>query len=659
MNISKERDDFMFDLQSKYKPTGDQPKAIDTIVKNFEQGIDRQVLLGATGTGKTFTMCNVIARLNKPTLVLAHNKTLAGQLYNEIKSIFPNNHVEYFISYYDYYQPEAYVVSSDTYIEKDSSINEEIDEMRHSATAALMDYKDVIVVASVSCIYGIGDPDDYRDSMLNIRVGESYNKKELLTRLVEMQFERNDIDFKRGSFRVRGDVVEIIPINEHAKGIRIEFFEEEVERIRTFDVTTGVKIADVAFANIFAATHFVTNKSKLEEALRRIKAELQVNHKNFILDGKPLEAERIEQRTKYDIEMLEQTGTCSGVENYSRHLSLRGEGETPATLVDFFGDDFLLIVDESHVTLPQVRGMYNGDRSRKETLVQYGFRLPSALDNRPLRFEEFDKKIHQALFVSATPGDYEKQYPIVEQIIRPTGLLDPIIEVRKTMGQVDDIYAEIRKRMALNERVLVTTLTIKMSEDLTAYLKKLGLKIAYLHSEIKALARLEILRDLRAGKYDALVGINLLREGLDLPEVSLVCILDADKQGFLRSTRSLIQTIGRAARNASGKVIMYADQLSEAMEEAITETNRRREIQMEYNNEHGITPETIIKALPQMVSIKKQDAKSSKANKKLTLEEKIDLINELEEEMHAYAKDLNFEMAAQIRDAILELKAGK
>ncbi|HRF70435.1 MAG TPA: excinuclease ABC subunit UvrB [Candidatus Pelethenecus sp.] len=659
MNISKERDDFMFDLQSKYKPTGDQPKAIDTIVKNFEQGIDRQVLLGATGTGKTFTMCNVIARLNKPTLVLAHNKTLAGQLYNEIKSIFPNNHVEYFISYYDYYQPEAYVVSSDTYIEKDSSINEEIDEMRHSATAALMDYKDVIVVASVSCIYGIGDPDDYRDSMLNIRVGESYNKKELLTRLVEMQFERNDIDFKRGSFRVRGDVVEIIPINEHAKGIRIEFFEEEVERIRTFDVTTGVKIADVAFANIFAATHFVTNKSKLEEALRRIKAELQVNHKNFILDGKPLEAERIEQRTKYDIEMLEQTGTCSGVENYSRHLSLRGEGETPATLVDFFGDDFLLIVDESHVTLPQVRGMYNGDRSRKETLVQYGFRLPSALDNRPLRFEEFDKKIHQALFVSATPGDYEKQYPIVEQITRLTGLLDPIIEVRKTMGQVDDIYAEIRKRMALNERVLVTTLTIKMSEDLTAYLKKLGLKIAYLHSEIKALARLEILRDLRAGKYDALVGINLLREGLDLPEVSLVCILDADKQGFLRSTRSLIQTIGRAARNASGKVIMYADQLSEAMEEAITETNRRREIQMEYNDEHGITPETIIKALPQMVSIKKQDTKSSKASKKLTLEEKIDLINELEEEMHAYAKDLNFEMAAQIRDAILELKAGK
>ncbi len=649
----------MFEIKSNYKPTGDQPEAIEEIVQNFNQGFDRQVLLGATGTGKTFTMCNVIARMNKPTLVLAHNKTLAGQLYNEIKSIFPNNHVEYFISYYDYYQPEAYVVSSDTYIEKDSSINEEIDEMRHSATAALMDYKDVIVVASVSCIYGIGDPEDYKNSMLNIRVGESYNKKELLTRLVELQFERNDFDFKRGSFRVRGDVLEIIPITEHAKGIRIEFFEDEVERIRTFDVTTGMKIADVAFANIFAATHFVTNKDKLEEALRRIKAELQITHKKFILDGKPLEAERIEQRTKYDLEMLEQTGTCSGVENYSRHLALRGEGETPATLIDFFGEDFLLIVDESHVTLPQVRGMYNGDRSRKETLVNYGFRLPSALDNRPLKFAEFEKKIHQALYVSATPGDYEKNYPIVEQIIRPTGLLDPVIEVRRTLGQVDDIFAEIRQRIVLNERVLVTTLTIKMSEDLTAYLKKLGLKVAYLHSEIKALERLEILRDLRSGKYDVLVGINLLREGLDLPEVSLVCILDADKQGFLRSTRSLIQTIGRAARNATGKVIMYADTISEAMEEAIAETNRRREIQMEYNEKHGIVPKTIIKALPEAVSIKKLDTKKTKDKKKLSMEEKIELINELEEEMRAYAKDLNFEMAAQIRDAILEIKAGR
>lgn len=649
----------MFEIKSNYKPTGDQPEAIEEIVQNFNQGFDRQVLLGATGTGKTFTTCNVIARMNKPTLVLAHNKTLAGQLYNEIKSIFPNNHVEYFISYYDYYQPEAYVVSSDTYIEKDSSINEEIDEMRHSATAALMDYKDVIVVASVSCIYGIGDPEDYKNSMLNIRVGESYNKKELLTRLVELQFERNDFDFKRGSFRVRGDVLEIIPITEHAKGIRIEFFEDEVERIRTFDVTTGMKIADVAFANIFAATHFVTNKDKLEEALRRIKAELQITHKKFILDGKPLEAERIEQRTKYDLEMLEQTGTCSGVENYSRHLALRGEGETPATLIDFFGEDFLLIVDESHVTLPQVRGMYNGDRSRKETLVNYGFRLPSALDNRPLKFAEFEKKIHQALYVSATPGDYEKNYPIVEQIIRPTGLLDPVIEVRRTLGQVDDIFAEIRQRIVLNERVLVTTLTIKMSEDLTAYLKKLGLKVAYLHSEIKALERLEILRDLRSGKYDVLVGINLLREGLDLPEVSLVCILDADKQGFLRSTRSLIQTIGRAARNATGKVIMYADTISEAMEEAIAETNRRREIQMEYNEKHGIVPKTIIKALPEAVSIKKLDTKKTKDKKKLSMEEKIELINELEEEMRAYAKDLNFEMAAQIRDAILEIKAGR
>ena len=649
----------MFDIQSKYKPTGDQPKAINDIVENFNNGIDRQVLLGATGTGKTFTMCNVIARLNKPTLVLAHNKTLAGQLYNEIKSIFPNNHVEYFISYYDYFQPEAYVVSSDTYIEKDSSINDEIDEMRHSATAALMDYKDVIVVASVSCIYGIGDPDDYRDSMLNIRVGETYNKKELLTRLVEMQFERNDFDFKRGTFRIRGDVLDIIPISEHSKGIRIEFFEDEVERIRTFDVTTGKKIADVMFANIFAATHFVTNKEKLEEALRRIKAELKITHKKFISEGKFLEAERIEQRTKYDLEMLEQTGSCSGVENYSRHLSLRGEGETPATLIDFLGDDFLLIVDESHVTLPQVRGMFNGDRSRKQTLVDYGFRLPSALDNRPLMFDEFDKKIKQALYVSATPGDYEKAYPLVEQIIRPTGLLDPIIEVRKTLGQVDDIYAEIIDRVSKNERVLVTTLTIKMSEDLTAYLKKLGLKVAYLHSEIKALERLEILRDLRSGKYDVLVGINLLREGLDLPEVSLVCILDADKKGFLRSTRSLIQTIGRAARNANGKVIMYADSLSEQMEEAIAETMRRREIQMAYNDANGITPKTIIKDLPTVVGIKmdKENTKE-KDKKKLSKEDKIALIAELEEEMRLYAKELNFEMAAQVRDALIELKRG-
>ncbi len=651
-----------FKLNSKYSPTGDQPKAIEQIVNNFNQGINRQVLLGATATGKTFTMCNVIARLNKPTLVLAHNKTLAGQLYNEIKEFFPNNHVEFFISYYDYYQPEAYVVSSDTYIEKDSSINEEIDELRHSATAALMDYKDTIVVASVSCIYGIGDPEDYKESMLNIRVGESYNRKKLYQRLVEMQFERNDFDFKRGSFRIRGDVLEIIPVSEHSKGIRIEFFDEEVDRIRTFDVTTGMAIDDVNFANIFAATHFVTNRDKLEEAIRRIKEELHVVHKRFIEEGKPLEAERIEQRTKYDLEMLEQTGFCSGVENYSRHLALRGEGETPATLIDFFPDDFLLIVDESHVTLPQVRGMYNGDRSRKETLVNYGFRLPSALDNRPLKFDEFDKKIHQALFVSATPGDFESKYEVVEQIIRPTGLVDPIIEVRPSLGQVDDIYAEILKRMKINERVLITTLTIKMSEDLSDYLKKLGLKVAYLHSEVKSLERLEILKDLRMGKYDVLVGINLLREGLDLPEVSLVCILDADKQGFLRSTRSLIQTIGRAARNASGRVIMYADTISDSMRQAMDETNRRREIQIKYNEEHGIVPKTIIKEIPKSITMKKVEELSNTErvkSQKMTKEEKILLINELEEEMKAYAKDLNFEAAAQVRDAILELKAAK
>ena len=649
----------MFELESVYSPTGDQPEAIEKIVNNFNNGIKRQTLLGATGTGKTFTMANVIAKLNKPTLILAHNKTLAGQLYNEIKALFPKNHVEYFISYYDYYQPEAYVVSSDTYIEKDSSINEEIDELRHSATAALIDYKDVIVVASVSCIYGIGDPTDYKNAMLNIRVGETYDRKNLYKRLVEMQFERNDIDFKRGSFRVKGDVLEIIPVSEHAKGIRIEFFDDEVERIRSFDVTTGKAIAELSFANVFAATFFVTNQTKLAEAIRRIKEELAIVATNFAKEGKPLEQERITQRTKYDIEMLEQTGSCSGVENYSRHLSLREAGETPATLIDFFDKDFLLIVDESHVTLPQVKGMYNGDRSRKETLVNYGFRLPSALDNRPLRYEEFDSKIDKALFVSATPGDYEKTCPIIEQIIRPTGLLDPIIEVRKTEGQVDDVYSEIIKRIEKKERVLVTTLTIKMSEDLTAYLKNLGLKVAYLHSEIKALERLEILKDLRLGKYDCLVGINLLREGLDLPEVSLVCILDADKQGFLRSTRSLIQTIGRAARNANGKVIMYADTISPSMEEAISETKRRREIQEEYNRVHNIVPKTIVKAIPESITQKVVDDKrlSKEYNKKMTKEEKMFLIAELEEEMRAYAKDLNFEAAAQIRDAIFELKS--
>ena len=653
----------MFKISSKYKPTGDQPEAINTIVNNFNHGIDRQTLLGVTGSGKTFTMANVIERVGKPTLVLAHNKTLAGQLYNEFKDLFPDNHVEYFISYYDYYQPEAYVVSSDTYIEKDAQINDEIDEMRHAATQALMDYKDVIVIASVSCIYGIGDPEDYKDSMLCIRVGESYPRRKLFQRLVEMQFERNDFEFKRGTFRYRGDTLEIIPPSEHAKGLKIDFFDDEVERIRTFDCVTGKAIDDVMFANIFAATHFVTNKNKLAEALRRIREELKVTKERFMLEGKPLEAERIEQRTKYDLEMLEQTGSCSGVENYSRHLALRAEGETPSTLIDFFPDDFLLIVDESHVTLPQVRGMYNGDRARKMNLVNYGFRLPSALDNRPLRFEEFDSKIKKALFVSATPAEFESKYPITEQIIRPTGLLDPIVELRPTLGQVDDIYAEIVSHAKNNERVLVTTLTIKMSEDLTDYLKKMGCKVAYLHSEIKALERLEILRSLREGKYDVLVGINLLREGLDLPEVSLVCILDADKQGFLRSERSLIQTIGRAARNANGKVILYADTISDAMRIAIDETKRRRDIQNKYNLEHGITPKTIIKEIPKSLTVKKMDGalenESYNYHKNMTKEEKAYLILELEEEMRAYAKDLNFEAAAQIRDAILELKAQK
>lgn len=648
----------VFDLVSEYKPTGDQPKAINEIIDNFNKGNNRVTLLGATGTGKTFTMANVIAKYGKKTLILAHNKTLAGQLYNEIKMLFPHNHVEYFISYYDYYQPEAYVASSDTYIEKDAKINEEIDEMRHSATAALIDYDDVIVVASVSCIYGIGDPEEYKKSMLCLRVGESYDRKALMRRLIEMQYTRNEIDFARGSFRSKGDVLEIIQPSEHKNGIRIEFFDDEIERIRLFDITTGEALEQVLYVNIFAATLFMTSKEKLDEAIKRIKAELVVQRNKFLKENKPLEAERIESRTNYDVEMLAEIGTCPGVENYSRHLTLRKEGETPATLLDFFPDDFLLIVDESHVTLPQVRGMYNGDRSRKQNLVDYGFRLPSALDNRPLTFNEFDKHIKHALYVSATPGDFEKEYPIVEQIIRPTGLLDPIVEVRPTKGQVDDIYAEIKARMEKNERVLVTTLTIKMSEDLTAYLKKLDLKVAYLHSKIKSLERLEILRDLRAGKYDVLVGINLLREGLDLPEVSLVCILDADKQGFLRSERSLIQTIGRAARNASGKVIMYADSISPSMKEAIDETFRRRQIQNEYNIEHNIVPKTIVKPIPAKIQIKDYEDKTKK-NKKLTKLEKEELISRLNEEMLQYAKELNFEMAAQVRDAIMELKGEK
>jgi len=651
----------MFKLESKYKPFGDQPKAIDDIVNNFKNGINEQILLGATGTGKTFTVCNVIERLGKKTLILAHNKTLAGQLYNEVKNFFPHNHVEYFISYYDYYQPEAYVVSSDTYIEKDAKINDEIDEMRHKATAALIDYDDTIVIASVSCIYGIGNPDDYKNSMLCLSVGENYNRKELLEHLVFLQYERNDFDFKRGTFRLRGDTLDIIPANEHEHGVRVEFFDEEIESIKLFDVVTGKTIDNLEFINIFSASFFVAPKDRVEEAMRRIKAELDVQVKKFNDEKKPLEAERIYNRTTYDLEMIKEMGSCSGIENYSRHLELRAEGETPSTLLDFFGKDYLLVIDESHVTVPQIGGMYNGDRARKETLVNYGFRLPSALDNRPLKFDEWEKKKDKVLYMSATPGDYEKNknIPIIQQIIRPTGLLDPIIEIRPTLGQVDDIYNEIVEHSKKGERVLITTLTIKMSEDLTNYLKSMDLRVAYLHSKIKPLERLDIIRDLRLGKYDVLVGINLLREGLDIPEVSLVCILDADKQGFLRSTRSLIQTIGRAARNENGKVIMYADTISPSMKEAITETKRRRNIQEDYNKEHGITPHTIMKAIPESVTIHRKEEENivkDTDETKLTKQEKEMLIAELEEEMKAYARDLNFEMAAQIRDTIMELK---
>jgi excinuclease ABC subunit B len=651
----------MFKLESNYKPFGDQPKAIDDIVNNFKNGINEQILLGATGTGKTFTVCNVIERLGKKTLILAHNKTLAGQLYNEVKNFFPHNHVEYFISYYDYYQPEAYVVSSDTYIEKDAKINDEIDEMRHKATAALIDYDDTIVIASVSCIYGIGNPDDYKNSMLCLTVGENYNRKELLEHLVFLQYERNDFDFKRGTFRLRGDTLDIIPANEHEHGVRVEFFDEEIESIKLFDVVTGKTIDNLEFINIFSASFFVAPKDRVEEAMRRIKAELDVQVKKFNDEKKPLEAERIYNRTTYDLEMIKEMGSCSGIENYSRHLELRAEGETPSSLLDFFGKDYLLVIDESHVTVPQIGGMYNGDRARKETLVNYGFRLPSALDNRPLKFEEWEKKKDKVLYMSATPGDYEKNknIPIIQQIIRPTGLLDPIIEIRPTLGQVDDIYNEIVEHSKKGERVLITTLTIKMSEDLTNYLKSMDLRVAYLHSKIKPLERLDIIRDLRLGKYDVLVGINLLREGLDIPEVSLVCILDADKQGFLRSTRSLIQTIGRAARNENGKVIMYADTISPSMKEAIAETKRRRNIQEEYNKEHGITPHTIMKSIPESVTIHRKEEENivkDTDETKLTKQEKEMLIAELEEEMKAYARDLNFEMAAQIRDTIMELK---
>ena len=644
----------MFELVSKYKPSGDQPQAIKELVTGINEGKKEQVLLGATGTGKTFTIANVIKETNKPTLVLAHNKTLAGQLYAELKEFFPNNHVEYFVSYYDYYQPEAYVPSSDTYIEKDSSINDEIDELRHAATSALINYKDVIVVASVSCIYGIGEKEEYEKNMLILTIGDKISRNKILDRLIDMTYERNDLDFHRGTFRVRGNNIDIIPVNEKVSGIRIVLEDDIVSEICVFDPLTGVVTQNKKSVTVSPASHFVTSKEKLEEACNRIEKELKERLQELKNENKLIEEQRLRERTNYDLEMLRETGFCNGVENYSRHLALRDAGETPSCLIDFFPKDFLLVVDESHVTLPQVRGMYNGDRMRKQTLVDYGFRLPSALDNRPLKFEEFEEKINQAIYVSATPGDYELERTnnkYVEQIIRPTGLLDPIIEVRKTEGQIDDIINEINERIKRNERVLITTLTIRMSEELTNYLKEMNIKVAYLHSEIKTLERLKIIHDLRSGIYDCIVGINLLREGLDIPEVSLICILDADKQGFLRSNRSLIQTIGRAARNEFGKVIMYADTYSDAMNEAIKETKRRREIQEEYNKVHGITPKTIIKDIKEVVT---NDVTEKK--KKISKKERIEMLETLEKEMREAAAAMDFEKAMELRDIYFELK---
>ncbi|MBQ7140837.1 MAG: excinuclease ABC subunit UvrB [Bacilli bacterium] len=647
----------MFELISKYKPSGDQPQAIEKLVSGIKEDKKHQVLLGATGTGKTFTMANVIKEVNKPTLILVHNKTLAGQLYSEFKELFPNNKVCFFISYFDYYQPEAYVPSTDTYIEKDSSINDEIDEMRHEATASLLTTNNVIVIASVSCIYGIGEVEEYKNKLLVLSVGDTIDRNEILKKLVDMLFERSELDLKRGTFRSKGDVIEIIPASEKAKGIRIELFGDEIERISEFDPITGKILVNKKTVSIYPASHYVTNDDKLIIATQRIKDELKERLKYFKESNKYLEAERIEQRTNYDVEMLAETGFCHGIENYSRHLALREEGETPSTLMDFFPDDFLLIVDESHVTLPQVRGMYNGDRARKQVLVDYGFRLPSALDNRPLKFDEFEDKINQVVFVSATPGDYEltkTNNEIVEQIIRPTGLLDPTIDVRKKEGQIDDLINEIQDRIEKNERVLITTLTIRMAEELTNYLKDVGIKVAYLHNEVKTLERLQIIQELRLGKYDVVVGINLLREGIDIPEVSLIAIMDADKQGFLRSDKSLIQIIGRCARNANGHVIMYADEISSAMDTAIKETKRRRSIQEEYNKKHGIVPKTIIKEIREVISNKEEVSDSRPKN--MTKQEKEALIERLEIEMKEAAKNLDFELAMELRDALFELK---
>lgn len=668
MNSSTERTAIMtetFTIQSAYKPAGDQPQAIQELVKGIREGKRHQTLLGATGTGKTFTISNVIKEINKPTLVMAHNKTLAGQLYSEFKEFFPDNAVEYFVSYYDYFQPEAYVPQTDTYIEKDSSINEEIDKLRHSATASLFERKDVIIIASVSCIYGLGNPEEYREMLVSIRTGIELERNQLLRKLVDIQYERNDINFTRGTFRVRGDVVEIFPASKDEHCIRIEFFGDEVERIREVDALTGEIIGDRQHVSIFPASHFVTREEKMKVAIENIERELEERLETLRSEDRLLEAQRLEQRTNYDLEMMKEMGFCSGIENYSRHLTLREAGATPYTLLDYFPKDFLLVVDESHVTLPQVRGMYNGDQARKNVLVDHGFRLPSALDNRPLMFDEFQSKVRQAIYVSATPGPYELEHTpdMVQQIIRPTGLLDPNIEVRPIEGQIDDLIDEIQERIDRNERVLITTLTKKMSEDLTNYLKEMGLKVEYLHSEIKTLERIEIIRELRKGTHDVLVGINLLREGLDIPEVSLVAILDADKEGFLRSERSLIQTIGRAARNANGHVIMYANKMTDSMKKAISETKRRREIQLAHNEQHGITPKTIIKKIPDIIratqAAEQEETYITKVTggKKLTKKELAKLVETLEMEMKEASKALDFERAAELRDMIFELKA--
>ncbi len=652
-----------FELVSKYKPTGDQPQAIDALVEGFKKGNKFETLLGVTGSGKTFTMANIIERLNKPTLILAHNKTLAAQLYSEFKEFFPNNAVEYFVSYYDYYQPEAYVPQSDTYIEKDSSVNEEIDKLRHSATAALCERKDVIIVASVSCIYGLGDPVDYNEQVLSIRVGMNMDRDDVLRKLIHIQYTRNDMDFIRGTFRVRGDVVEIIPANKSEQAIRVEFFGDEIDRIAEIDALTGAVLGYREHVAIFPASFYAISQEKMEAAIKRIEDELEDRLKELQAQDKLLEAQRLKQRTDFDIEMLREMGYCSGVENYSRHLSGREEGETPYTLIDYLPKDFVLMIDESHMTIPQVRAMYNGDRARKTVLVDYGFRLPSALDNRPLKFEEFEDKMNQVLFVSATPASYEAEHTtlVAEQLIRPTGLLDPKIDIRPVKGQIDDLVAEINKVTENHGKVMITTLTKRMAEDLTNYMQEIGIRVKYLHSDIDTLERVEIIRDMRLDVFDVLVGINLLREGLDIPEVNLVAILDADKEGFLRSETSLIQTIGRAARNAEGRVIMYADTITRSMKLAISETNRRRQIQEKYNEEHGIVPQTIKKEIRELIIATKSATKDNKKviekdPESMTRDELDKYIKNIEKEMKKAASELQFEKAAELRDELINLK---